>query len=137
MAMMARRPLERSWQKTTCSWPASLRWSVRSKTPMGLRSGGVAGPCGAAPEGRGRCAPRSQTIECDDAAVTAYAAHLRVYEPLAAFEGAERRRWEAYLRAGNVPSVAGGTEMEHVAGVRALIGRPPTVIPVLGEHAFV
>ena len=69
--------------------------------------------------------------------MTAYAAHLRVYEPLAAFEGPERRRWEAYLSAGNIPSVAGGMEMEHAAGLRALIGRPPTAIPVLGEHAFV
>ena len=67
----------------------------------------------------------------------AYAAHLRVYEPLAAFEGEERRRWDAYVRAGNIPSVAGGMQMEHAAGVRALIGRPPGVIPVVGEHAFV
>src|SRR3954451_3190669 len=69
--------------------------------------------------------------------VTAYAAHLRVYEPLAAFEGEERRRWDAYVRAGNIPSVAGGLEMEHLAGVRALVGRPPALLPVLGEHAFV
>ncbi len=69
--------------------------------------------------------------------MTAYLAHLRVYEPLAAFEGPERRRWEAYLAAGNIPSVAGGMELEHAAGLRALIGRPPTAIPVLGEHAFV
>ena len=81
--------------------------------------------------------PHVSQYGCDDAGVTAYAAHLRVYEPLAAFEGEERRRWEQYLRAGNVPSVAGGMEMEHVAGVRALVGRPPAVMPVLGEHAFV
>ncbi len=64
-------------------------------------------------------------------------AHLRVYEPLAAFDGPERRRWDAYLQAGNIPSVAGGLEMEQAAGVRALIGRPPTYVPVLGEHAYV
>ncbi len=74
---------------------------------------------------------------CDDAGVTAYVAHLRVYEPLAAFEGLERKRWEAYLKAGNIPSVAGGLAMEHAAGTRALIGRPPSYLPVLGEHAFV
>jgi hypothetical protein len=68
--------------------------------------------------------------------VTSFAAHLRVYEPLAAFEGEERRRWEQYLRAGNIPSVAGGMDMEHVAAVRALIGRPPAMVPVVGEHAF-
>ena len=67
----------------------------------------------------------------------AYAAHLRVYEPVAAFEGEERRRWEQYLRAGNIPSVAGGLEMEHAAAVRALVGRPPACVPVIGEHAFV
>jgi hypothetical protein len=60
-----------------------------------------------------------------------------VYEPLAAFEGEERRRWEQYVRAGNIPSVAGGMEMEHVAGIRALVGRPPAMLPVVGEHAFV
>ena len=81
--------------------------------------------------------PHVSQYGCDDAGVTAYAAHLRVYEPLAAFEGEERRRWEQYLRAGNVPSVAGGMEMEHVAGVRALVGRPPAVMPVVGDHAFV
>jgi hypothetical protein len=69
--------------------------------------------------------------------VTAYAAHLRVYEPLAAFEGEERRRWDAYVRAGNIPSVSGGLEMEHLAGVSALVGRPPALLPALGEHAFV
>ncbi|MCU1674008.1 MAG: hypothetical protein JWN77_2121 [Frankiales bacterium] len=83
------------------------------------------------------CPAGGHRIECDDAAVTSYAAHLRVYEPIAAFEGEERRRWEQYARAGNVPSVAGGMEMEHAAAVRALVGRPPRVVPVVGEHAFV
>jgi len=69
--------------------------------------------------------------------VTAFAAHLRVYEPLAAFDGAERRHWESYLRAGNIPSVAGGLAMEQAASVRAVLGRTPTVMPVVGEHAFV
>jgi hypothetical protein len=67
----------------------------------------------------------------------AFAAYLRVYEPLAAFEPEERRHWEHYLRAGNIPSVAGGLSMEHVAGVRAVLGRRPAVLPVVGEHAFV
>ncbi len=69
--------------------------------------------------------------------MTAFAAQLRVYEPLAAFEGAERRQWETYLRAGNIPTVAGGMAMEQAAAVRAVLGRVPTVMPVLGEHAFV
>ena len=69
--------------------------------------------------------------------MTAFAAHLRVYEPLAAFEGEERRHWEAYLRAGNIPSVQGGMAMEQHAAVRAVVGRVPAVMPVVGEHAFV
>ncbi|GAC1444690.1 MAG: hypothetical protein NVSMB55_21900 [Mycobacteriales bacterium] len=69
--------------------------------------------------------------------MTAFAAQLRVYEPLAAFEGEERRHWEAYLRAGNIPSVQGGMSMEQLAAVRAVIGRVPAVMPVVGEHAFV
>jgi hypothetical protein len=74
---------------------------------------------------------------CDDADVTAFAAHLRVYEPLAAFDGDERRQWEQYLRAGNIPTVQGGMAMEQAAAVRAVVGRVPAVMPVVGEHAFV
>jgi len=69
--------------------------------------------------------------------VTAFAAHLRVYEPLAAFDGEERRHWEAYLRAGNIPTVQGGMAMEQHAAVRAVLGRAPGIMPVVGEHAFV
>jgi hypothetical protein len=69
--------------------------------------------------------------------VTAFAAHLRVYEPLAAFDREERRHWESYLRAGNIPSVQGGMAMEAAAAVRAVVGRVPGVMPVVGEHAFV
>lgn len=69
--------------------------------------------------------------------MTAFAAHLRVYEPLAAFDGAERRHWDAYLRAGNIPSVAGGMALEQAAATRAVLGRTPGVMPIVGEHAFV
>lgn len=69
--------------------------------------------------------------------MTAFAAHLRVYEPLAAFEGEERRHWESYLRAGNIPTVQGGMAMEHSAALRAVVGRGPSGMPVVGEHAFV
>jgi hypothetical protein len=69
--------------------------------------------------------------------VTAFAAHLRVYEPLAAFEPDERRHWEQYVRAGNIPTVQGGMAMEQAAAVRAVLGRVPAIMPVVGEHAFV
>ena len=66
-----------------------------------------------------------------------HVASLRVYEPLAAFEGAERERWEAYAAAGRAPSPAAAQAMEHVAALRALVGRPPLTVPELAEHAYV
>ena len=69
--------------------------------------------------------------------MTAHAAYLRVYEPLAAFEGEERRRWESYLGAQDAPAPAVGAAMEREAAVRALLGHPPAVLPVVADHAYV
>jgi hypothetical protein len=69
--------------------------------------------------------------------MTAYAAYLRVYEPLAAFEGEQRRRWEDYLGAGDAPGRATGVAMERLAALQALVGRPPQVMPQVAAHAFV
>ena len=69
--------------------------------------------------------------------MTAHAAYLRVYEPLAAFEGDERAQWQAYSSAGSAPSPAAGPVLEREASLRALVGRPPTVLPQLEEHAYV
>ena len=66
-----------------------------------------------------------------------HVASLRVYEPLAAFEGAERERWEAYAASGAAPSPAAAVAMEHAAALRALVGRPPVTVPELAEHAYV
>lgn len=66
-----------------------------------------------------------------------HVASLRVYEPLAAFEGAERERWEAYAATGASPSPAAAQAMEHTAALRALVGRPPLTVPDLAEHAYV
>ena len=66
-----------------------------------------------------------------------HVASLRVYEPLAAFEGAERERWEAYVASGAAPSPAAAVAIEHQAALRALVGRPPATVPDLAEHAYV
>lgn len=66
-----------------------------------------------------------------------HVASLRVYEPLAAFEGAERERWEAYAATGASPSPAAAQALEHAAALRALVGRPPLTVPDLAEHAYV
>ena len=69
--------------------------------------------------------------------MTAHAAFLRVYEPLAAFEGEQRRHWEAYVAQGRALSPSGGVAHERAAGLRALVGRPPQVLPPDEDHAFV
>jgi hypothetical protein len=69
--------------------------------------------------------------------MTTYAAHLRVYEPLAAFDGEERRRWADYVGQGGAPGRAAGVAAERAAALRALVGAPRSVVPQLGEEAFV
>jgi len=69
--------------------------------------------------------------------MTAHAALLRVYEPLAAFTGEQRTRWESYLGAHDAPSPAAGLAMERTAALLALVGRPPRVLPELPDHAYV
>jgi len=69
--------------------------------------------------------------------MTAHAAFLRVYEPLAAFEGAQRRRWEAYVAQGSAMSPDAGVRHERAAALRGLVARPPRAVPDDEEHAFV
>ncbi len=66
--------------------------------------------------------------------MTAFTASLRVYEPLAAFEGAEREHWENYVREGaHLPAPAAGA-LEHAAVAAAVVHRR---LPLLPEHAYV
>jgi hypothetical protein len=67
----------------------------------------------------------------------AFAAHLRVYEPLAAFTGGERRAWEAYAAAGAAPDRERGLQLEHEAALRAVAATMPAGLPDLPDHAFV
>ena len=81
---------------------------------------------------------RQARAACEHPAMTAHhTAWLRVYEPLAAFEGAERRRWERYVAEQQAPSAMAGAELEHRAALQALVGRPPRVLPELPEQAYV
>lgn len=69
--------------------------------------------------------------------MTAHAAFLRVYEPLAAFEAEQRRQWQHYASCGGALSPADGVAAERRAAVRAAAGRPPGVPTELVEHAYV
>lgn len=68
-----------------------------------------------------------------------YAAELRVYEPLAAFDVEERRRWQLYAQSPAVPSGQAGARRERIVGLVAAC-RPAPAVPRpgdAGEHAAV
>ena len=68
-----------------------------------------------------------------------YAAELRVYEPLAAFDVEERRRWQQYAQSPAVPSAQAGARRERVLGLVGACRQPPAVPRPgdAGEHAAV
>jgi hypothetical protein len=68
--------------------------------------------------------------------MTSALAFLRVYEPLAAFEGETRRRWQEYAETARREPAA-GVELERLAALRALVGPAPAVLPAIEEHAHV
>lgn len=63
-------------------------------------------------------------------------AHLRVYEPLAAFADDERDAWAAYVAAGRAPARDRLLVLEREAALRAL-GGVAAGLPELREHALV
>lgn len=69
--------------------------------------------------------------------MTGYAAALRVYEPLAAFDGDERRYWELYVADGRAPELDAGVAAERRAALRTLAAVPVTALPDVGDEAFV
>ena len=68
-----------------------------------------------------------------------YAAELRVYEPLAAFDVEERHRWQQYAQAPAVPSAQAGARRERVVGLVGACRRVGAVPRPgdAGEHAAV
>lgn len=66
------------------------------------------------------------------------AAYLRVYEPLSAFERADRAHWESYATCPDRPRRADALEAEHEEALRRIIALPPIVAPAReSEHAYV
>lgn len=67
-----------------------------------------------------------------------YAAHLRIYEPLAALPEAERSRWQDYVSKGDVPSRPVQMAWEHEVSLAAVLAVPPRLELGMGkEHAYV
>jgi hypothetical protein len=68
-----------------------------------------------------------------------YAAYLRVYEPLSAFDEGERARWTRYVAEQRAPSPLDGPAVERDAGLSCLLSLPPRLPGErdVVEHAFV
>ena len=66
--------------------------------------------------------------------VTVFSASLRIYEPLAAFEGDERAHWEQYAVEGAHLSAQAGVALERAVALQALVTRN---LPFVGDHAHV
>jgi hypothetical protein len=69
--------------------------------------------------------------------VIAYAAHLRVYQPLGALGEEERRHWSAYVESGSAPSRPMLMAWEQQAGVTAALAVPPRAQVTTEEHAYI
>ena len=67
-----------------------------------------------------------------------YAAYLRVYEPLSAFEEPELSRWVAYAASPHRPRRREALEAEYADALRRVTALPPIVVPDKeSEHAYV
>ena len=66
-----------------------------------------------------------------------FTASLRVYEPLAAFDGEERERWQRLAASGEARSRADSARLEHEAGIRAVAAAVPRCIPDTPDSAWV
>jgi hypothetical protein len=70
--------------------------------------------------------------------VLPYAAYLRVYEPLSAFEEPELSRWVAYAASPHRPRRREALEAEYADALRRVTALPPIVVPDKeSEHAYV
>jgi hypothetical protein len=70
--------------------------------------------------------------------VLPYAAYLRVYEPLSAFEEPELSRWVAYAASPQRPRRREALEAEYTEALRRVTAIPPIVVPGQeSEHAYI
>ena len=67
-----------------------------------------------------------------------YAAYLRVYEPLSAFEEPELSRWVAYAASPHRPRRREALGAEYAEALRRVTALPPVVVPEQeSEHAYI
>ena len=68
----------------------------------------------------------------------AYAAYLRIYEPVSAFHEPDRSRWVAYANSATRPRRRDSLAVEHAEALRRAITTPQVTVPEReSEHAYV
>ena len=68
----------------------------------------------------------------------AYAAYLRIYEPVSAFHEPDRSRWAAYAASSTRPRRRDSLAVEHAEALRRAITTPWVAVPEQeSEHAYV
>jgi hypothetical protein len=68
----------------------------------------------------------------------AYAAYLRIYEPVSAFHEPDRSRWVAYANSATRPRRRDSLAVEHTEALRRAITTPRVTVPEReSEHAYV
>jgi hypothetical protein len=68
----------------------------------------------------------------------AYAAYLRIYEPVSAFHEPDRSRWAAYADSATRPRRPDMLAAEHADALRRVIAEPPVAVPEEeSQHAYV
>ena len=68
----------------------------------------------------------------------AYAAYLRIYEPVSAFHEPDRSRWAAYAASSTRPRRRDSLAVEHAEALRRAITIPWVAVPAReSEHAYV
>jgi hypothetical protein len=68
----------------------------------------------------------------------AYAAYLRIYEPVSAFHEPDRSRWVAYANSATRPRRRDSLAVEHAEALRRTITTPRVTVPDReSEHAYV
>jgi len=68
----------------------------------------------------------------------AYAAYLRIYEPVAAFHEPDRSRWVAYADSSTRPRRRDSLAVEHAEALRRAITTPGAAVPEReSEHAYI
>src|ERR1700755_766589 len=68
----------------------------------------------------------------------AYAAYLRIYEPVSAFHEPDRSRWAAYAASPTRPRRRDSLAVEHTEALRRAITTPWVAVPEQeSEHAYV